>query len=117
MKPFLLSPLLAYLLIATTCLATDNWEIDYLLTFVEESGCTFIRNGKEYPSRQAKDHLAYKYNHVKSRIKTADDFIEKIASKSSISRKPYEVRCDTELLKAGDWLNGALQMHRKERAN
>lgn len=116
MKYYLILPLLmSFIATTSTCFATDIEEIDYLLTFIGESGCTFIRNGKEYPPQQAQDHLTYKYNHVKSRIKTADVFIEKIASKSSISKKPYEVRCDTELLNAGDWLSGALQTHREQK--
>ena len=33
-------------------------EIDHLLNFVAASSCTFVRNGTEYPSDKARDHLA-----------------------------------------------------------
>jgi len=103
----------------TTCLllssvnAAENSEIKYLLFFISKSDCTFIRNGKEYTAVKASEHLEYKYNHVKSRIKTADQFIDKIASKSSISKKPYEVRCGDTQFKAEQWLAEALSTHRK----
>ena len=76
----------------TTSFAVDNHEIDYLLSYLAESGCTFIRNGDEHEAKEARDHLEMKSNHVKKRIKTAGDFIDKIGSKSSMSRKPYEVQ-------------------------
>ncbi len=103
----------------TTSFAVDNHEIDYLLSYLAESGCTFIRNGDEHEAKEARDHLEMKYIHVKKRIKTADDFIDKIASKSSMSRKPYEVDCgDTKRL-AQQWLRAALAAHRdaKKRIN
>lgn len=115
MKYFSGLPLLLCLIFVTsTCHANDSEEISYLLNFIGESGCTFIRNGKEYPSLKAREHLTYKYNHVKSRIKTADLFIDKIASKSSISKKPYEVRCNSGRIMAGEWLQNALQIYRKQ---
>ncbi|WP_163336394.1 DUF5329 domain-containing protein [Desulfopila sp. IMCC35008] len=113
MRYFFILPQLVYLIFTTSsCLATDMEEIDYLLNFIGESGCTFIRNGKEYPSEQAREHLSYKYNHVKSRIRTAELFIEKIASQSSISKKPYQVRCNSDLLQSRDWLMAALRIYR-----
>ena len=33
-------------------------EIDHLLNFVAASSCTFVRNGTEYPSDKAREHLA-----------------------------------------------------------
>lgn len=93
--------------------ADEKKEIDFLLSFITASDCTFIRNGKEYKSQEASEHLEYKYNHVKSRIKTADDFINRIASKSSISKKPYEVQCGDKRLKSGPWLTEALRSHRE----
>jgi len=34
-------------------------EINYLLAFVESSGCEFYRNGSRYNSKQAQAHLRY----------------------------------------------------------
>ena len=67
--------------------------IYHLLEYVEDSNCVFIRNDKEYNSRKAAEHLKAKYDYFMSRIKTPEDFIELAGSKSSLSGKPYWVRC------------------------
>jgi len=92
--------------------AADNEEINYLLTYLANSDCTFIRNGDEHEAEKSSDHLEMKYNHVKRRIKTAEDFINKIASKSSLSRKPYEVQCGDVRIPSKQWLENALEAHR-----
>ncbi len=90
----------------------ENEEIEYLLSYIAASDCIFIRNGKEHQSQKASEHLAMKYNHVKKRIKTADDFIDKIASQSSITRRKYEIRCEGVQSPAGKWLRGVLESRR-----
>lgn len=88
-------------------------EIEHLLNFVESSGCQFIRNGKTYPAADARPHLTKKYNAVRSRITTADDFIRYIASQSSISKRPYRVRCGNAAEKqSGPWLARELKRFR-----
>lgn len=98
-------------------LAAENEEIDFLLTFVAESECTFIRNGKEHQGPDASEHLAMKYNHVKRRIKTADIFIDKIATKSSFSGRKYEVQCGNKKIPTKLWLEKALASHRTPAGN
>ena len=92
--------------------AAENREIDVLLSFVATSDCTFIRNGKKYQPLKAREHLMKKYNYEKSRIKTAEDFITKIASRSSMSKKPYYVLCEGKELLVEKWLTDALASHR-----
>jgi len=104
---------LCIIFFGTTSFAVDNHEIDYLLSYLAESGCTFVRNGDEHGAKEASDHLEMKYNYAKKRIKTADDFIDKIASKSSMSRKPYEVHCGDLKRPAKQWLRAALVAHRE----
>ena len=88
---------------------TMDLEIDHLLAVVGESECTFIRNGKEYAATDARDHLAMKRRRGKRYYDSADEFIENIASKSSWSGKPYEIRCDDEpAIPAGEWFGRAL---------
>jgi len=53
-----------------------------------------------------------KYNYSKEHIKTADDFIERIASKSSITRRKYTIRCGTVQIMAEQWLQEGLASHR-----
>jgi hypothetical protein len=36
--------------------------IKHLLTYVEESNCVFIRNGKDYNSKEAAKHIKTKYD-------------------------------------------------------
>ncbi len=93
-------------------IAAESDEIEYLLYFVGGSDCIFIRNGGEYQAKEAREHLEMKYNHVKRRIKTAEDFIDKIASKSSLSGRQYEVRCDGVKLQTSQWLREALASYR-----
>ena len=89
--------------------ATMDIEIEHLLATVEQSDCTFIRNGKEYAGDDARDHLAMKRRRGKRHFDSADDFIERIASKSSWSGKLYQIRCDdTPAEPSGDWFRKAL---------
>lgn len=105
-----LAPLLA--------LADDAMEseIDYLLAVVADSGCTFIRNGKQYSAKDARDHLSMKRRRGKRYYDSSDEFIERIASKSSWSGKPYKIQCDDDLEEpAGEWFSKALLEYRDSR--
>lgn len=92
----------------------DEQEIQYLLATLSSSECTFSRNGKQYQAAEACSHLQKKYSHVKKRIHTTEDFIEKVATKSSISGKKYEVNCTGTAQPAGKWLYEILSDYRKK---
>ena len=79
-------------------------EIAHLIDFVRTSSCTFIRNGSDYTGREAADHIQAKYEHFKDEIRTVEDFIDRAASKSLMSGKPYEVRCTGKTIPAADWI-------------
>ena len=68
-------------------------EIEYLLTTVGNSGCEFIRNGDVHAGPDAEAHLRMKYKRGQRWVSSAEDFIERLASKSSWSGKPYQVQC------------------------
>ena len=104
--------LLLVLLSGNAASASENEEIQYLLSFISASDCVFIRNGDEHPAQEASEHLEMKYNYAKGRIHTAEDFIDKIASKSSLSRRQYTVRCDEVIIPTKRWLDNALESHR-----
>ena len=73
----------------------ESKKIEFLLHEVEQlKGAKFWRNGSSYPPKQAADHLRMKWQKAGSSVKTAKDFIEKIASKSSMSGKAYEIEFD-----------------------
>jgi hypothetical protein len=113
MKYLLFALSLVIFIPAGPAFAEENKEIEYLLSFVAASGCVFIRNGSEHEAKEAAEHLQMKYNYVRNRIKTADDFIGKIATKSSITRRKYKVRCAGEEFLTEKWLKDALAAHRE----
>lgn len=72
---------------------TEEQKIDMLINHVRTmQGAVFIRNGKDYPPKEAGDHLEMKYKKASGRIKTARQFIDHIASKSYLSGKEYMIR-------------------------
>lgn len=83
-------------------------EIEHLLNVIANSGCTFIRNGSEYPAIDAKSHIVRKYEYVKSHIKTTEDFILLAASQSSFSGTPYHIKCAGTDSLSKDWLSNEL---------
>jgi len=90
-------------------------EIEYLLEYMETSGCSFYRNGSWYEGVRARAHLRAKYDYLTARqlIGTAEDFIDKAATKSSVSGKPYKIRCgDGVEVESGPWLRQALAQYR-----
>lgn len=92
-------------------------EVAHLLAYVEESGCTFTRNGKIYSSVEARAHIDRKYKHIKKRISSTEQFITYGASKSSITGKKYTVDCDGEVVPSGQWLKKELTLLRKQRSS
>jgi hypothetical protein len=70
----------------------ENQKIEKLLLFVEKSEATFIRNGSEHKATDAAKHLRMKLKKAGTRVKTARDFIDLIASKSSSSGEPYQMK-------------------------
>jgi hypothetical protein len=95
-------------------------EIDYLLALIGESGCEFYRNGTWYDSKRAADHLRSKFDLLAGRdqIETAEDFIEKAATSSSMSGQQYKIRCGGAApVTTREWLLDALAHYRKFRAD
>lgn len=108
---------LAGLLLTLSCspaYAGQASEIQHLLSFVEHSACTFERNGKVYTSPEAREHIQNKYDYIKDRVKTTEDFIEYAASKSSMSGALYYVSCDGVRQPSGDWLSNELSQYRAD---
>ena len=69
------------------------------------SPCTFVRNGSDHTGPEARDHMQLKYDHARRRVKTAEDFIRLAASQSSMTGRPYLVRCaDEPEATSRDWL-------------
>ena len=86
-------------------------EIGQLLEYIAESGCEFNRNGSWHKSSAAQAHLRSKYEYLARRnlINAAEDFISMVATKSSVTGDPYEVRCSSRAPVASNrWLSDVL---------
>jgi len=89
--------------------ARADREIRHLLDFVSASGCTFIRNGDAHASKDAAEHLQMKYERARSRLTSAEQFIEKVASQSYLSGEQYRVQCAGRAEQAtAEWLSAEL---------
>ena len=62
-----------------------------LALLATKTDITFVRNGKEYRVDRAVSHLKTKLGRAKSRISTCSEFVEHVASGSSMSGDPYYV--------------------------
>jgi hypothetical protein len=92
-------------------------EIAHLFSYLESSGCDFYRNGSWYKSREASAHLHRKYQSLleKGLVATAEDFIARAATESSMSGEPYRVRCGGgKAVESGPWFRAELLRHRGE---
>jgi hypothetical protein len=71
-------------------------EVNFLLGYIEGSGCAFYRNGTWHDSKAAQAHIRDKYKYLAARnlINTTEEFIEKAATESSFTGLAYEVRCN-----------------------
>ena len=96
----------------TAAPANTGHEIQHLFNFIVASDCIFIRNNTEYTASEARDHMQRKYDYAKRWIGNTEQFISRIASKSSISGNRYQIRCQNQLLYSDNWLTQELQRYR-----
>jgi hypothetical protein len=72
---------------------TEAAKIEALIGSIEQlRGAVFIRNGSEYDGAKAAAHLRRKLDYAGSKVKTAEQFIDYLATGSSMSGKPYKIR-------------------------
>jgi hypothetical protein len=80
-------------------------KIERLLEAVRTSQVQFIRNGQPHAAEEAERHLRSKWTAAGDSVKTAQDFIERVASGSSLTGLPYGVRLpDGSETTAREWL-------------
>lgn len=95
---------------------TARSEIAALLDELGTSQCEFFRNGTWYDSEKARSHLKRKFDYFerKDLLSTADAFIDDAASRSSMSGKPYQVRCAGRGAQpSADWFKQELEEMRR----
>ena len=94
-------------------------EIAHLLQHLGSSGCQFQRNGSWYAPARAASHLQQKYEYMvrKGLVTNTESFIERAASESSVSGKPYSVKCGAAVaVPSAVWLRDELQRFRARKA-
>jgi len=91
-------------------------EANFLLGYVQESGCLFYRNGMWFEAKTAQTHLRDKYNYLVARnlINTTADFIDLAATKSSLTGLAYKVNCNGVTITSDQWLRDELSRFRTE---
>ena len=90
--------LLALLLgVASVSQATPSDQENKVITaLIERIGrmktMKFMRNGDAHSSTEAAEHMQAKYAYFKEKIVTAEDFIERCATRSELTGQPYTVK-------------------------
>ncbi len=91
-------------------------EIALLIGSLEGSQCRFQRNGSWHDAAEARAHLQRKYDYLlkKDKVDSAEQFIERAASQSSMSGKPYRIQCPGQSEQtAAAWFGARLQALRQ----
>lgn len=88
-------------------------EVEYLLVYLENSGCNMVRNGKTFSGEEGGNHVRRKYEYFRDDISSTEEFIELSATKSTMSGKTYQVHCPGEPpIDSADWLLEELEVYR-----
>ena len=92
-------------------------KIEQLLQRIAESDAIFIRDGERYNGKEAEQHLRQKLEQAGDEISTLEQFIEKIASRSTLTGNEYMVETrGGELMPAREWLRSLLEPEGSEPA-
>jgi len=118
---FLRTALFALLLAAVAALAqatpsaSEQKLIDTLILRVSNmKTMTFVRNGDAHNAADAAKHMQAKFDHFKDEIVTAEDFIDRCASRSEVTGKPYQVKLSDGVVRdAKEFLTAELHTLRK----
>jgi hypothetical protein len=91
--------------------ATEKSKIEALITNVQGlENATFVRNGSDYSAANAAKFLRAKWGRHAKEVKTAADFIAKVASESGTSGKSYMIRFkDGKETPCGEYLTAQLK--------
>ena len=122
MKPRILSLVLGVSLLPQVAVAAPSpqarQEIQQLMDGLSTSQCEFQRNGTWYSAKQASQHLQGKYDYLlkKNLLPSTEAFIDRAASQSSLSSKPYLVRCPGQPeINSKQWFTKQLEQIRAEK--
>lgn len=96
---------------AETAPAAEKAKIESLISHIQGlENATFVRNGSDYSAANAAKFLRAKWGRNDKEVKTAADFIAKVASASGTSGKAYLIRFkDGKETPCGEYLTAQLQ--------
>jgi hypothetical protein len=96
--------------------AAEEKLIDSLIQRVSKmDAMVFMRNGNEYNAADAAKHMQAKYDYFKKELVTAEDFIDRCASRSEMTGQAYKVKLTGGAVKdASEFLNGELRALRQQ---
>jgi hypothetical protein len=105
--------LLPFVAAGQTAPNAEKQKIESLIKQVEGlKDARFIRNGKEYDVATAVRFLRGKWRANDKDVKTAWDFVDKVASASGTSGEPYHIRFqDGREITSRDFLISELKKH------
>src|SRR5688572_5241367 len=91
--------------------AAEKDRIEGLLKHVQGlKAAKFVRNNQAYDASAAVTFLRRKWQAEAAKVKTAEDFIDKVATASSLSGQPYLIRfADGKEVKSGEYLREILK--------
>ncbi|MGG4661710.1 DUF5329 family protein [Providencia vermicola] len=76
----------------------------------KQQNLTFTRNGTEHNAADAESHLRLKLRKTEKRLNTTEQFIDNVASKSSITGEIYQVKdAQGNVLSANQYLHDLLK--------
>lgn len=80
--------------------AHEEARINAMLNaLAQKKDLTFVRNGDAHNCEEAVSHLRLKLGNTRNRIDTAEQFIDKVASSSSITGKPISLKFPVKAMK------------------
>ncbi|MCA8941661.1 MAG: DUF5329 family protein [Planctomycetes bacterium] len=71
-------------------------QIESMLERLAESRLTFVRNGEEFSGERAAAHLRAKLAVANPPVRTANEFLERIATRSASTGRPYTVKIGSD---------------------
>ena len=87
----------------------EQRKIERMIDLLEKSDLIWIRDEEEYTPTKAADHIRKKYKYAGKEIRTAEDFIDKVAARSWVSGRDYMVRLpDGSQVTAKKWFRDQL---------
>lgn len=91
--------------IKPSAVLTDRQRMHAAIERIRTSGLTFVRNGANHDSAAAAEHLQKKLDAAGEKVRTFEQFLEQVATKSSLSGEAYEVILpDGRRMPAREWI-------------